>query len=385
MANSRAAKLAKKHPDHLPVIVETSTRDVIEGKTKFLVSKDTSCEGFREIIWKRITDTVRASTTLDAVKLWVEHEPLCGVKLMQQVYDQYKREDDFMYVRFRLDGFEHMASSKIDPGSHRPSLASIVPQQSITSQQSAIFDSKQVSVREALKHAGNDVRKMLQTHPEICALVVCEGHFGLDAPELRKKRFCVHRSVKEWGQLKPCIVAQLKEPSRLEAEHIVLLVQNRVCEDTMNVEALYRKNKSPDGFLRVTYFSAGKQNAYSGDAAVPLRQESAKECTEETAKPIESGARQSSKERESDASVRKAFEVIEEADGGCSRSKHRDSPSNVRRESLPGTVHLPDIDPDIVDDLSLVVADNSGWTLEQSREAQTWFSNDDWKRTFSAC
>jgi len=105
-AASRAASAASiraKHPDRVPVIVDkrsgdSSLPDI--DKKKFLVPADLTIGQFMYVIRKRIKLAPE-----QAIFLFVNSTLPASVMTLQQVYDNHRDEDGFLYMTYSGENF----------------------------------------------------------------------------------------------------------------------------------------------------------------------------------------------------------------------------------------------------------------------------------------
>ncbi|KZO99526.1 light chain 3 [Calocera viscosa TUFC12733] len=93
-----SAKLRIQYPDRIPIIVERAEGSNAPAldRSRFLVPSDLSVGQFHYIIRKRIK--LRAE---DAIFLFVQEATMPPTAtLMSAMYEQYKDEDGFIYVKY---------------------------------------------------------------------------------------------------------------------------------------------------------------------------------------------------------------------------------------------------------------------------------------------
>jgi len=89
-------KLQTKYPDRIAVIVHQSANSGLPplDKHKFLVPKDITCGQFMHVLRKRLV--LKAEQAL--FTFFGKNELVKNSELMQNVYDQHKDEDGFLYA-----------------------------------------------------------------------------------------------------------------------------------------------------------------------------------------------------------------------------------------------------------------------------------------------
>jgi len=94
---AEAQKIREKYPDRIPVIVEKVQRSDIEeiDKKKYLVPADLTVGQFVYVIRRRIKLPPER-----AIFLYVDNVLPSTAALMSKVYDDYKDEDGFLYIKY---------------------------------------------------------------------------------------------------------------------------------------------------------------------------------------------------------------------------------------------------------------------------------------------
>ena len=91
-----ASRILSQHPERIPVIVEQSPKSVLPplDKTKYLVPRDLTVGQFAYVIRKRIK--LKPET---AIFVLVNNTFPNTSTEMQQLYDEHKSKDGFVYVQ----------------------------------------------------------------------------------------------------------------------------------------------------------------------------------------------------------------------------------------------------------------------------------------------
>ena len=91
-------KLIKLYPDKIPIICEKDPRSLIEpiAKTKFLVNPQMNVSSFNEIIRKKLNLEAKEGIFL----LVKGKNVITGNQTMQEIYENYKDEDGFLYITY---------------------------------------------------------------------------------------------------------------------------------------------------------------------------------------------------------------------------------------------------------------------------------------------
>jgi len=94
---AEAERIRQKYPDRIPVICEKNERSDIAtiDKKKYLVPSDLTVGQFVYVIRKRIKLEPEK-----AIFIFVDEVLPPTAALMSQVYEEYKDEDDFLYVTY---------------------------------------------------------------------------------------------------------------------------------------------------------------------------------------------------------------------------------------------------------------------------------------------
>lgn len=90
-----ATRIMIKYPDRVPIIVENSKTSNLcpIDKNKFLVPRDLTMSQFMYVIRKRI------SLTQDqGIFLLINNKIMMGSMSMQEIYNQEKEKDGFLYI-----------------------------------------------------------------------------------------------------------------------------------------------------------------------------------------------------------------------------------------------------------------------------------------------
>ena len=92
-----AKRILKKYPDRIPVIVEKTGKSDIPDidKKKYLVPSDLTVAQFIYVIRKRIS--INAD---QAIFIFVNNTLPVTSSIMLQIYNEYKDEDGFLYVKY---------------------------------------------------------------------------------------------------------------------------------------------------------------------------------------------------------------------------------------------------------------------------------------------
>ena len=95
--DDEAARIKKKYPDRIPVIVEKAQHcDMPDiDKHKYLVPKDLTVSQFIYVIRKRVK--IKAE---EAIFLLINNSAPASSELMSTVYENNKDEDQFLYAKF---------------------------------------------------------------------------------------------------------------------------------------------------------------------------------------------------------------------------------------------------------------------------------------------
>jgi GABA(A) receptor-associated protein len=101
LTKSTVKEVMKRYPDRIPVIVKPTDKKQPEiDKHKYLVPKDMLISQFIFIIKKRI----RNLKPDEAIFLFINGSTLPKVTAtIGESYDQYKTEDEFLYITYSLE------------------------------------------------------------------------------------------------------------------------------------------------------------------------------------------------------------------------------------------------------------------------------------------
>mmetsp|Transcript_16325 Transcript_16325/g.35774 ORF Transcript_16325/g.35774 Transcript_16325/m.35774 type:complete len:140 (-) Transcript_16325:151-570(-) len=104
--SAESRRILAKYPDRIPVICERAARSDLPDidKKKFLVPGTMLCGEFKYIIHKHINQMGNSSIASDqTIYLFVgSTSPKTGA-LMSEVYDQYKADDEFLYITYSAE------------------------------------------------------------------------------------------------------------------------------------------------------------------------------------------------------------------------------------------------------------------------------------------
>ncbi|KAJ9689734.1 hypothetical protein PVL29_012430 [Vitis rotundifolia] len=94
---TEAARIRKKHPDRIPVIVEKANRSDIPSidKKKYLVPADLTVGQFVYVIRKRLKLSAEK-----AIFVFVNNTLPSTAALMSAIYEENKDEDGFLYMTY---------------------------------------------------------------------------------------------------------------------------------------------------------------------------------------------------------------------------------------------------------------------------------------------
>ena len=92
-----AARIKKKFPDRIPVIVErTNGSNIVNiDKRKYLVPKDLTVGQFIYVIRKRVKLSPE-----EAIFIFINNTLPASGALLSQIYKENKDEDEFLYVKY---------------------------------------------------------------------------------------------------------------------------------------------------------------------------------------------------------------------------------------------------------------------------------------------
>lgn len=92
-----AARILKKYPDRVPVIVEKAEKsDITEiDKNKYLVPSDLTVAQFIYVIRKRLS--INAD---QAIFIFINNTLPVTSSMMLQIYNEYKDNDGFLYIKY---------------------------------------------------------------------------------------------------------------------------------------------------------------------------------------------------------------------------------------------------------------------------------------------
>eukprot|EP00929_Paragymnodinium_shiwhaense_P053738 TRINITY_DN2691_c0_g3_i1.p1 TRINITY_DN2691_c0_g3~~TRINITY_DN2691_c0_g3_i1.p1 ORF type:complete len:134 (+),score=20.71 TRINITY_DN2691_c0_g3_i1:95-496(+) len=101
--SAEARRILAKYPDRIPVICEKAPQSDLPDieKKKFLVPGTMLCGEFKYIIHKHINQTSNNALAADqTIYLSIgSTTPKTGA-LMSEIYEQYKSDDDFLYITY---------------------------------------------------------------------------------------------------------------------------------------------------------------------------------------------------------------------------------------------------------------------------------------------
>jgi len=104
-----SSRVRQRYHDRLPCIVESYTKDKNISKpfkNKYLVPKDITLGQFTYTILKRLNDISTDSAekkSIKAVFLFVDGTIQPTSKLMEEVYEEHKDEDGFLYFIYSYE------------------------------------------------------------------------------------------------------------------------------------------------------------------------------------------------------------------------------------------------------------------------------------------
>ncbi|EDQ87163.1 uncharacterized protein MONBRDRAFT_38111 [Monosiga brevicollis MX1] len=101
-------KILQKYPDKVPVIIEPAKRCTLSeiDKKKYLVPEDLTVAQFQFVIRKRMNIKPDKAVYIAAEVtegLTVKHEMLMTTQAMSVIYEHYKDEDGFLYLKYSGD------------------------------------------------------------------------------------------------------------------------------------------------------------------------------------------------------------------------------------------------------------------------------------------
>ncbi len=94
---AESARILEKYPDRIPVICEKLERSKMEviDKKKYLVPSDLNIGQFVYVLRKRVKLSPQ-----EAIYLFVNGNIPPTSQLINQIYDQFKDEDGFLYMQY---------------------------------------------------------------------------------------------------------------------------------------------------------------------------------------------------------------------------------------------------------------------------------------------
>mmetsp|Transcript_29015 Transcript_29015/g.83221 ORF Transcript_29015/g.83221 Transcript_29015/m.83221 type:complete len:127 (-) Transcript_29015:90-470(-) len=103
---AEAKRIRSKYPDRIPVICEKASRSDLPSidRKKFLVPGKMLCGEFKYIVHKHINQKQAAVVASDqTIYLFVgKTSPKTGCS-MEEVYEQYKANDEFLYITYSAE------------------------------------------------------------------------------------------------------------------------------------------------------------------------------------------------------------------------------------------------------------------------------------------
>lgn len=236
-----AMKMLAKYPGRLPVICHKAAgwgssagsgpfADLPERK-KFLVPSTMSCDGLRDTIRKHIKDTVHTTVEIESIQLQADGSAIME-ESMQDIYDNHKADDCFLYISFSVEGSSAATgSSAISP-----------PTADCPSSQ-----------RPGSRELGKEARKLLARHPNNIP-VICEKASGSDAPAMKKNRFLVPVNM-ACEDFRKIVLDHIQDGLDAGAvcPAITLSSNSETLRSATLMTDIYEQYRSDDGFLYIAY------------------------------------------------------------------------------------------------------------------------------------
>jgi len=94
---AESTRILEKYPDRIPVICEKLAKSKMEeiDKKKYLVPSDLNIGQFVYVLRKRVK-----LSSQEAIYLFVNGNIPATSQLINQIYDQHKDEDGFLYMQY---------------------------------------------------------------------------------------------------------------------------------------------------------------------------------------------------------------------------------------------------------------------------------------------
>ena len=99
--SAESGRILQKYPDKIPIICEKYERDKSEfklDKSKFLINNDMTMGQFMYVIRKRIKIDSK-----QALFMFCNNTLVPGNMMLNEVYNNHKDEDGFLYIQFSLE------------------------------------------------------------------------------------------------------------------------------------------------------------------------------------------------------------------------------------------------------------------------------------------
>jgi len=377
-----ALKMLAKYPDRLPVIclkaAEARAGELagLPERKKFLVPNSMTVNGLRDTIWSHIKDTIQIVVDVQLIKLTASGT-LLGNETLQDTYDQHRADDFFLYIHFSI------GSSDDRCGASSPVAAAPCEGQSPTTEQRPSND-----VSKPTKEPSKEARKLLAKHPNNVP-IICTKATGSDAPDIQKNKFLVPCGM-TCHEFETVVLDNIKKCIATPLAAITLAVNDEVLEGETSMQMIYENCKSSDGFLYLVYDSKkmppppAEPPLAEASTPTPMLPSTDSEKLDVGAHTVESTS----------SHKVQASELIQQVENtGSQEDDDKEPPllhgappaetegtqgSSGLEQSSSGTmsVHLPDNDPDVADDLCApALASPSGnagasVNLDSSREAR---------------